>query len=60
VVQPARHRPDGRALPGRPGSRALRRLLRCSENKWTYRDIEHARAVVGFVPEDRAEDHRPR
>ncbi|HEV3346889.1 MAG TPA: NAD(P)-dependent oxidoreductase [Methylomirabilota bacterium] len=32
----------------------------CSENKWTYRDIEHARAVVGFVPEDRAEDHRPR
>jgi len=32
----------------------------CSENKWTYRDIEHARAVVGFVPEDRAEDHRGR
>jgi nucleoside-diphosphate-sugar epimerase len=31
-----------------------------SENKWTYRDIEHARAVVGFVPEDRAEDHRGR
>ena len=32
----------------------------CSENKWTYRDIEHARAMVGFVPEDRAEDHRGR
>jgi nucleoside-diphosphate-sugar epimerase len=31
-----------------------------SENKWTYRDIEHARAAVGFVPEDRAEDHRAR
>ena len=31
-----------------------------SENKWTYRDIEHARAAVGFVPEDRAEDHRGR
>ncbi|HKW92022.1 MAG TPA: NAD(P)-dependent oxidoreductase [Methylomirabilota bacterium] len=30
-----------------------------SDNKWSYRDIEHARAVVGFVPEDRAEDHRP-
>jgi hypothetical protein len=32
----------------------------CSENKWTYRDIEHARAAVGFVPEDRAEDYRGR
>jgi nucleoside-diphosphate-sugar epimerase len=31
-----------------------------SENTWAYRDIEHARAAVGFVPEDRAEDHRPR
>jgi nucleoside-diphosphate-sugar epimerase len=29
-----------------------------SENKWSYRDIEHARAVVGYAPEDRAEDHR--
>jgi nucleoside-diphosphate-sugar epimerase len=31
-----------------------------SDNKWGYRDIEHARAVVGFTPEDRAEDHRAR
>jgi nucleoside-diphosphate-sugar epimerase len=31
-----------------------------SDNKWGYRDIEHARAVVGFIPEDRAEDHRAR
>ena len=30
----------------------------CSDNAWSYRDIAHARAVVGFVPEDRAEDHR--
>jgi hypothetical protein len=29
-----------------------------SDNAWGYRDIEHARAMVGFVPEDRAEDHR--
>ena len=29
-----------------------------SDNKWGYRDLEHARAVVGFVPEDSAEDHR--
>jgi nucleoside-diphosphate-sugar epimerase len=29
-----------------------------SENRWTYRDIAHARAVLGYVPEDRAEDHR--
>jgi hypothetical protein len=31
-----------------------------SDNKWSYRDIEHARAVLGYVPEDRAEDHRAR
>jgi len=31
-----------------------------SDNKWSYRDIEHARAVVGYAPEDRAEDHRAR
>jgi nucleoside-diphosphate-sugar epimerase len=29
-----------------------------SDNKWGYRDLEHARAVVGYAPEDRAEDHR--
>lgn len=29
-----------------------------SDNRWGYRDLEHARRVVGFVPEDRAEDHR--
>jgi nucleoside-diphosphate-sugar epimerase len=29
-----------------------------SDNKWGYRDIAHARAAVGFTPEDRAEDHR--
>ncbi|HSB40597.1 MAG TPA: NAD(P)-dependent oxidoreductase [Methylomirabilota bacterium] len=29
-----------------------------SDNRWSYRDIGHARAVLGYVPEDRAEDHR--
>lgn len=29
-----------------------------SDNRWGYRDLGHARAVLGFVPEDRAEDHR--
>ena len=29
-----------------------------SDNKWGYRDLEHARQTVGFVPEDRAEDYR--
>jgi len=29
-----------------------------SDNKWSYRDLGHARAVVGYEPEDRAEDHR--
>lgn len=29
-----------------------------SENRWSYRDLGHARQVVGYVPQDRAEDHR--
>jgi nucleoside-diphosphate-sugar epimerase len=29
-----------------------------SDNKWSYRDLAHARAVVGYEPTDRAEDHR--
>jgi nucleoside-diphosphate-sugar epimerase len=30
-----------------------------SDNRWSYRDIAHAREGLGFVPEDHAEDHRP-
>jgi nucleoside-diphosphate-sugar epimerase len=29
-----------------------------SDNKWGYRDINHPREVVGYVPQDRAEDFR--
>ena len=29
-----------------------------SNNKWNYRDIEHARHVLGYVPQDSAEDYR--
>ena len=29
-----------------------------SDNKWAYRDISHAREVVGYEPEDAAEDYR--
>lgn len=29
-----------------------------SDNRWGYRDLEHARAVLGFEPADRAEDYR--
>lgn len=29
-----------------------------SDNRWGYRDLEHPRAVLGFRPEDRAEDWR--
>ncbi len=29
-----------------------------SDNKWGYRDLTHARAEVGYEPQDRAEDHR--
>ena len=29
-----------------------------SNNRWGYRDMEHAREMLGFVPQDAAEDHR--
>jgi nucleoside-diphosphate-sugar epimerase len=28
-----------------------------SDNRWNYRDLEHARVVLGWRPLDRAEDH---
>lgn len=29
-----------------------------SDNRWSYRDYSHAREVVGFEPQDAAEEHR--
>ena len=29
-----------------------------SNNKWSYRDLEHARSVLGYAPQDNAEDYR--
>jgi len=29
-----------------------------SDNRWGYRDLEHARQVLGFVPQDAAEEYR--
>ncbi len=29
-----------------------------SRNRWSYRDLEHSRAVLGFEPADAAEDYR--
>jgi NAD+ dependent glucose-6-phosphate dehydrogenase len=29
-----------------------------SENRWGYRDLEHSRQVLGYLPQDRAEDYR--
>jgi nucleoside-diphosphate-sugar epimerase len=29
-----------------------------SDNRWSYRDVAHARAVLGWAPLDRADDHR--
>lgn len=31
-------------------------FLATSNNKWSYRDLEHPREVLGFVPQDSAED----
>ena len=29
-----------------------------SDNRWSYRDLSHAREVLGFSPRDSAEEHR--
>ena len=29
-----------------------------SDNKWSYRDMEHARKVLGYQPKGQAEDYR--
>ena len=29
-----------------------------SNNKWSYRDVSHPQKVVGYAPQDAAEDHR--
>ena len=29
-----------------------------SNNRWSYRDLEHARVALGYEPRDSAEDHR--
>ena len=29
-----------------------------SNNRWGYRDLEHTRKVLGYVPQDNAEDYR--
>lgn len=29
-----------------------------SDNCWGYRDLAHSREILGYVPQDRAEDHR--
>jgi nucleoside-diphosphate-sugar epimerase len=29
-----------------------------SNNRWGYRDLSHGRAIVGYEPQDAAEDHR--
>jgi nucleoside-diphosphate-sugar epimerase len=41
-----------------PASVAFDIFYVVSNNKWSYRDVDHARAVVGFEPQDAAEDHR--
>jgi nucleoside-diphosphate-sugar epimerase len=41
-----------------PGSLRFDVFYALSKNRWGYRDLEHAREVVGFVPEDAAESYR--
>lgn len=62
-----------RQFPGWLSQRDVTEMVRCcldapdslvyeivdavSNNRWRWRDIEHARKVVGYVPQDSAEDH---
>jgi len=41
-----------------PPGRQFDVLFANSRNQWGYRDLSHTEAVLGFVPQDAAEDHR--
>jgi nucleoside-diphosphate-sugar epimerase len=41
-----------------PASLDYDTLFVTSNNRWGYRDLQHAREAVGFVPQDAAEDYR--
>jgi nucleoside-diphosphate-sugar epimerase len=43
---------------GAPDSVRCDTFFVVSDNRWSYRDISHAREVVGFEPQDVAEEHR--
>jgi hypothetical protein len=43
---------------GAPASLAYDVFFVTSRNRWGYRDLSHARAVLGWEPVDVAEDHR--
>ena len=33
-------------------------FMAVSNNKWNYRDLEHPRQVLGYVPQDSSDDYR--
>jgi uronate dehydrogenase/NAD+ dependent glucose-6-phosphate dehydrogenase len=41
-----------------PDSLAFDIFFGVSDNKYSYRDVSHAREVLGFQAKDRAEDYR--
>lgn len=41
-----------------PPALAFDIFFAASRNRWGYRDLDHARAIVGFEPADAGEDHR--
>lgn len=41
-----------------PGDLKFDIFYAVSNNRWSYRDVEHARRIIGYVPLDSAEDYR--
>ena len=41
-----------------PDSLRFDTFFALSNNKWGYRDLQHSRNVLGYEPQDEAEDHR--
>ncbi len=58
VVQPARHRRLFERCIAAPPSVRFDTFYVTSNNRWGYRDLTHARKLLGWEPLDRAEDHR--
>ena len=58
ISEPPRRGPDSCAVHRAPDDLGYDVFLATSNNRWGYRDLEHAKQVLGYTPQDSAEAFR--